>query len=296
MNSNLQFAFVLVASVAALIVIISGRFLIERKKQRARYQLIHSIERDSKINNLTPSSSDHKDLFSFTTQVLDSKYGEFLKKTGNKAGLWEKSEFENLINQKIQISIASFILTALLIQVWGLPIAFLFITPLFAFLAPDLRLFDRARSRIESITRALPDTIDLLNMCVAAGIGFHSGMQRVAASQDNPLSQEFSRVLAEMKLGQSRSAALSALSERLQIESLEQFVNSILQVDRLGVPMTRVLEEQSKRLRNQRREKAREQAQKLPVKILAPTMIFMLPSLLIIVLGPAVISILRSFG
>jgi tight adherence protein C len=133
-------------------------------------------------------------------------------------------------------------------------------------------------------------------MCVAAGIGFHSGMQRVAASQDNPLSQEFSRVLAEMKLGQSRSAALSALSERLQIESLEQFVNSILQVDRLGVPMTRVLEEQSKRLRNQRREKAREQAQKLPVKILAPTMIFMLPSLLIIVLGPAVISILRSFG
>jgi tight adherence protein C len=99
-----------------------------------------------------------------------------------------------------------------------------------------------------------------------------------------------------MKLGQSRSAALSALSERLQIESLEQFVNSILQVDRLGVPMTRVLEEQSKRLRNQRREKAREQAQKLPIKILAPTMIFMLPSLLIIVLGPAVISILRSFG
>lgn len=133
-------------------------------------------------------------------------------------------------------------------------------------------------------------------MCVSAGIGFHSGLQRVAASQSNPLSQEFSRVLSEMKLGQGRGAALLSLSDRLGIEPLDQFVNSILQVDRLGVPMNRVLEEQSRRLRVSRQEKAREQAQKLPVKILAPTLIFLMPALLIIVLGPAVVSVIKSFG
>jgi tight adherence protein C len=86
------------------------------------------------------------------------------------------------------------------------------------------------------------------------------------------------------------------MAERLDVPALTEFVNSVLQVDRLGVPMAKILEEQSRRMRVIRHEKAREQAQKLPVKILAPIMLFMMPALLIIVLGPAVVSILQSFG
>jgi tight adherence protein C len=207
-----------------------------------------------------------------------------------RAGIWEQSELKAFMVRKIRLALGTFIITAASVEYFTLPISFLIFTPLFAFFFPDLRLLDKAKTRVANIARALPETIDLLNMCVSAGIGFHS------ASQSNPLSQEFSRVLSEMKLGQGRGAALLSLSDRLGIEPLDQFVNSILQVDRLGVPMNRVLEEQSRRLRVSRQEKAREQAQKLPVKILAPTLLFLMPALLIIVLGPAVVSVIKSFG
>ena len=270
--------------------------LISRSRRASRAHLITEIELSSNIHSQSKDNLGYKPPFSVTTTILDSKYGNWIRQTGSKSGLWEKADLERFVVKKIRLTIGAVIATFFLINFFSLPTLFLFIAPLFAFFFPDLRLIDKARERVAEITRALPDTIDLLNMCVSAGIGFHSGMQRVAATQDNPLSQEFSRVLSEMRLGQGRGPALLSLSERLQIKPLEQFVNSILQVDRLGVPMNRVLEEQSRRLRAMRREKAREQAQKLPVKILAPTLIFMMPALLIIVLGPAVISIFRSFG
>ena len=87
-----------------------------------------------------------------------------------------------------------------------------------------------------------------------------------------------------------------AMSERLQVPTLRDFVNAVLQVDRLGVPLAKVLEDQSLRMRTVRREQAREHAQKLPVKILAPIMLFLLPSIFIIVLGPALVTIMRSFS
>ena len=193
-------------------------------------------------------------------------------------------------------TIAATIAALFLIQTTEISIIYPLLLPVLAFFVPDLLLVRKSQARVAQISKSLPETIDLLGMCVSAGIGFQAGMQRVAMTVENPLSQEFSRVLAEMKLGRSRSQAMMEMAERLQIPSLTEFVNSVLQVDRLGVPMAKILEEQSRRMRLVRHEKAREQAQKLPVKILAPIMLFMMPALLIIVLGPAIVSIVRSFG
>lgn len=280
----------------ATLAYVTIRLFLFRKQRLSRARLIEDIEARSSMQRNELQESQLAPVFSFTEKFFESKYGKWIKQTAAKAGVWEQEELNRFLAKKIRLALAALILVATLNVFFSLPLILVLFVPLFAFFFPDLSLMDKARSRIAEIARILPDTIDLLNMCVSAGIGFHSGMQRVAASKDNPLSQEFSRVLSEMKLGQGRGPALLALSDRLRIESLDQFVNSVLQVDRLGIPLNRVLEEQSRRLRGARREKAREQAQKLPVKILAPTMIFLLPALLIIVLGPAVISIVRSFG
>lgn len=272
------------------------RLILLHSKRKARAKSFAYIDANSKTIEGFAEDTFLTPTFSFTERLLLTRYGKWLQRTSVRAGIWEQSELKALMVRKIRLALGTFIITAASVEYLTLPISLLIFAPLFAFFFPDLRLLDKAKTRVANIARALPETIDLLNMCVSAGIGFHSGLQRVAASQSNPLSQEFSRVLSEMKLGQGRGAALLSLSDRLGIEPLDQFVNSILQVDRLGVPMNRVLEEQSRRLRVSRQEKAREQAQKLPVKILAPTLLFLMPALLIIVLGPAVVSVIKSFG
>lgn len=296
MNNFELMALLAISISTSLIVYLSTRLLSMRQKRRKRIDLLEAIQDQSRLKEAESGTATSDNAGSYIQLILNSKYGEWINRTSAKAGKWQQEEVEDLVTRKLQFAVGAFILIAIGVQFASLPLLFLVVIPLLAFFALDLILIDKAKSRITSISKALPDTIDLLNMCVSAGIGFHSGMQRVANSGDNPLSQEFSRVLAEMKLGQGRSQALLAMSERLDIEPLDQFVDSVLQVDRLGVPMSKVLEEQSRQLRSMRREKAREQAQKLPVKILAPTMLFMLPSLLVIVLGPAVVSILRSFS
>ncbi len=272
------------------------RLILLRSKRKARAKSFAYIDANSKAIEGFAEDTFLTPTFSFTERLLLTRYGKWLQRTSVRAGIWEQNELKDFMVRKIRLALGTFIITAASVEYLTLPISLLIFAPLFAFFFPDLRLLDKAKTRVANIARALPETIDLLNMCVSAGIGFHSGLQRVAASQSNPLSQEFSRVLSEMKLGQGRGAALLSLSDRLGIEPLDQFVNSILQVDRLGVPMNRVLEEQSRRLRVSRQEKAREQAQKLPVKILAPTLLFLMPALLIIVLGPAVVSVIKSFG
>jgi pilus assembly protein TadC len=272
------------------------RLILLHSKRKARAKSFAYIDANSKTIEGFAEDTFLTPTFSFTERLLLTRYGKWLQRTSVRAGIWEQNELKDFMVRKIRLALGTFIITAASVEYLTLPISLLIFAPLFAFFFPDLRLLDKAKTRVANIARALPETIDLLNMCVSAGIGFHSGLQRVAASQSNPLSQEFSRVLSEMKLGQGRGAALLSLSDRLGIEPLDQFVNSILQVDRLGVPMNRVLEEQSRRLRVSQQEKAREQAQKLPVKILAPTLIFLMPALLIIVLGPAVVSVIKSFG
>jgi tight adherence protein C len=281
----------------AALALITLRFLLARMRMRSNRQLLRSIDlvhRSGRPDVITASVAPSRS--PLVQRIIDSNYGSWLRKTLGRAGIWQEEEYQKWVSQKVSLLIAGLIATLFLIQITELSRPILLSLPVVAFFVLDAVVIDRAKARVVAIERVLPETIDLLGMCVTAGIGFHAGMQRIANSSENPLSQEFSRVLGEMKVGRSRTDALMDMAERLDVPALTEFVNSVLQVDRLGVPMAKILEEQSRRMRVIRHEKAREQAQKLPVKILAPIMLFMMPALLIIVLGPAVVSILQSFG
>jgi tight adherence protein C len=164
------------------------------------------------------------------------------------------------------------------------------------FLLPDLLLYNTGSKRQVEIRKALPDTLDMLTVCVEAGLGFDAAVARVGQHTGGPLAAELLRMLHEMQLGKSRVEALRALAERTTIGELRAFTSALVQASELGIPTGRVLHEQAREMRVKQRQLAEEKAQKLPVKILFPLMTCIFPALFVVVLGPAAIMLLRSFG
>ncbi len=137
--------------------------------------------------------------------------------------------------------------------------------------------------------RALPDALDLLTISVEAGLGFDAALAQVARNTEGPLAEELARVLQEMQIGLGRSRALRALGERTTLQDIRSFTSAMVQADAFGIPIGQVLRVQSQEIRVKRRQRAEEQAQKVPVKIMIPLVLFILPCLFIAVIGPAVI-------
>ncbi|WP_051548657.1 type II secretion system F family protein [Nocardioides sp. URHA0032] len=164
------------------------------------------------------------------------------------------------------------------------------------FYSPGLLLYQRAYDRSEQVRRALPDAIDLLTISVEAGLGFDAAVQQVAHNTEGPLADELSRVIREMQLGQGRAAALRGLAARSNVPELRAFVGAMVQADSLGIPIAQVLRVQSAEIRVKRRQLAEERAQKVPVKMTIPLIFCILPCLFVVVLGPAALSIMDSFG
>jgi tight adherence protein C len=163
------------------------------------------------------------------------------------------------------------------------------------FVVPDLYLYNRGVHRSDQIKRTLADAVDLLTISVEAGLGFDAALQQVARNTGGPVAEEFARVLREMQLGKSRSDALRAMAARSNVDDLNTFVGSMVQADAFGIPIGQVLRVQSGEIRVKRRQYAEEKAQKVPVKIMIPLILFILPCLFIVILGPAVIAAYDSF-
>ncbi len=159
----------------------------------------------------------------------------------------------------------------------------------------DLLLYNAGQKRQEAMRRAAPDTIDMLTICVEAGLGFDAGLAQVAEKTSGPLAGEFARVLKEIQLGRSRTDAFVELSQRTDVAEIKGFVGAIMQSDRLGVPIAGVLREQASELRVRRRQRAEENAQKVPVKIVFPVLFCIFPVFFIIVIGPGAIRIAQVF-
>jgi tight adherence protein C len=162
--------------------------------------------------------------------------------------------------------------------------------------APNLYLYQKGHDRTEKMQRALPDALDLLSISVEAGLGFDAALSQVARNTYGPLAQELARVLQEMQIGLGRSAALRALGERSTLPDLRSFTSAMVQADSFGIPIGQVLRVQSAEIRLKRRQRAEEQAQKVPVKIMIPLVLFILPCLFIAVIGPAIIRMMSTFG
>jgi tight adherence protein C len=165
------------------------------------------------------------------------------------------------------------------------------------FFLPDVLLYNAGIKRQARILTAMPDALDMLTVCVEAGLGFDSALAQVARNTTGPLAEEFARALQEMQIGRSRTDALRGLADRTTAADLRTFVSALVQAGELGVPIGRVLREQASEMRIKRRQRAEERAQKVPVKIMFPLIVCIFPALLVVIIGPGILRIAHAlFG
>jgi tight adherence protein C len=163
-------------------------------------------------------------------------------------------------------------------------------------LLPVTWLKGRARTRQAEILRGLPDALDMLSVCATAGLGFDQSLQRISQYWDTELGRELLRATYEMEMGLSRTEALRHMSARLDVDDLTRFIATIVQAERIGMSYAAVLHSQAEQMRVLRQLRARELANKLPGKIIIPVALFIFPAMLIVLLGPAIPTIISLFS
>jgi tight adherence protein C len=164
------------------------------------------------------------------------------------------------------------------------------------YLLPEFWLGGRIKARQKLILKMIPDTLDLLTISVRAGLGFDAALAKVVEKLPGPLSDEFRRALAEVRVGKTRRDALRDMVPRTNVQPLSNFIGAIIQAEQLGVSISKVLQVQSEQLRIERRQRAEEQAARAPIKMLFPLVGCIFPSLFIVILGPAIISIVKTMS
>lgn len=162
------------------------------------------------------------------------------------------------------------------------------------FYLPHLMLTSRITRRQKEIRKAMPDALDLLTICVEAGLGFDAAMSKVSEKWENELSLAFARAIREVQLGKLRRDALKDMADRLGIPEMTSFVAAIIQSEQLGVSLAKVLRIQSDQMRVKRRQRAEEEAHKAPIKMIIPLALLVFPSIMIIILTPAAIQIMDT--
>jgi tight adherence protein C len=165
---------------------------------------------------------------------------------------------------------------------------------LLGYFLPDLLVYNKGIKRQEAIQLELPNTLDQMLISVEAGLGFEAAMARAGQYGEGPLAQELTRTLQDMQVGRPRQEAYQAMADRSSVAELRSFVRAVVQADKYGIGLAKVLRTQAKQSRVKRRQRAEEKAMKLPVKVLFPLLLFIFPVLFIVLLGPAVINIMDT--
>jgi tight adherence protein C len=226
---------------------------------------------------------------------LNARIQEQLVLAGNPPG-WDAERVVALkiIGGVIGVIGGALLMTLVPISGW-LKILFVVIIGLIGYTMPSSQVRSMAAKRQRTIQKQLPDVMDLLTISVEAGLGFDAALAQVTKNVPGPLAEELSRLLQEVQIGVSRADAFRNLSTRTNVAELQSFTLSMIQADLFGVSIANVLRAQSRELRQKRRQRAEEIAQKIPVKLLFPMIFMVLPALFIIVLGPGAIQIYNQF-
>jgi len=189
-----------------------------------------------------------------------------------------------------------FFLLGMLMTGFPLSIILALVGLFFGYTIPEFWLGGRVRKRQKAILLGIPDALDLLTISVRAGLGFDAALAKVVEKLKGPLIDEFRRALAEVRVGKVRREALRDIIPRTEVQALTNFIGAIIQAEQLGVSISKVLQVQSEQLRIERRQRAEEQAAKAPIKMLFPLVGCIFPSLFIVILGPAIILIVKNLG
>lgn len=233
------------------------------------------------------------------TSLTPKQYSERLRKRIVLAGSPRSMSATRFVNIKVLSGLAA---AALVVAAAGISDASALVWLLglaaivMAFFLPDLWLSSVTSSRQAKIQRELPDFLDMLTISVEAGLGFDAAIAKLVRTTHGPLSVEFARMLQQVQVGVDRTMALRGMSERTEVGELDSFIASIIQAETFGISVASVLRTQAKEMRLKRRQFAEERAQKVPVKIVFPIVLCILPATMIVVLGPAAISIGKAFG
>jgi len=216
---------------------------------------------------------------------------------GNPRGLTP----EGVTGLRIALAVVVFVLTAGGFAFSGRGISLMAVTVTFALtavaaLAPGFWLDYLRKRRQDEIRRALPDMLDMLTISVQAGLGFDTALAKLVRTTDGPLPREFARMLREVQAGVTRRDAFRHMGERTDVPELNNFIVAMVQADVFGVSISGILHTQSSELRKKRRAFAEEKAQKAPVQMVFPIILCILPATMLVILGPAVISIGKAFG
>lgn len=160
---------------------------------------------------------------------------------------------------------------------------------------PRMWLKGKVKARQKLVIKALPDALDLITTCVEAGLGLDAALARVAEKSEGPLAEEISHMLRDVAMGKLRKDALTEMADRLGVEELSNFINSVIQAEQLGVGIAQVLRVQSDQMRMRRRQRAEKAAHEAPIKMIFPLVLFIFPAFLAVILGPAMIRISEAF-
>jgi tight adherence protein C len=196
------------------------------------------------------------------------------------------------IGLPLLIIIVSLLIKAPLNKVIGLGLIGMAVGVYFPFILLQQKIVKRKKS----IQKDLPDVLDLLTVSVEAGLGFDGALAKLAEKMKGALVEEFNRVLQEIRMGISRRQSLTSLGVRCDVPDLMLFATSLIQADQLGVSIGNVLRVQSVSMREKRRQRAEEQAMKAPIKMMLPLVLFIFPTIFIVLLGPAAIQVIETFS
>jgi tight adherence protein C len=166
----------------------------------------------------------------------------------------------------------------------------------FGYIVPEMWLSKRIKKRSNSMVLDLPDALDLLTISVEAGLGFDAALAKVVEKMEGPLVDEFAQALAEVRMGRTRRDSLRDVAARADARPVSNFIGAIVQAEQLGVPIAKVLQIQSQQLRIERRQRAEEAAAKAPIKMLFPMVGCIFPTIFIVILGPAVVTVMGGVG
>lgn len=246
---------------------------VERITSSERYGNANSTERQKKKNELLAMK---------------------LRKAGLHISVSNFSFFKNaftIVLSVISIGIGLILISttnyALMIALFGIVVAVI---------GPDMYLNQKVKSHQDAIKMQLADTIDLMSVCMEAGLSFDASLVKISERMEGPFIDELMTVFRQVQLGKNRNDALKAIADASDVSELKTFVSAVTQANQLGIPITNVLNAQAEQLRMNKSEEIKEVASKVPTKMTLPTVIFILPSIMGVILGPVIFSVMDSAG